>query len=149
MRLSASVIAAVFCALCIAVLPGPASAGCGGCGGYAPGQVFYAAPTYSYAPPTVTVVPHYIVQPNVVVQRTYVVRPTEYVHEGVGCSPCGGFGYGAGGYVVNQGQYSEQPAFYPGVSVGFRSYYGAPHYRYGHYHRYAHYSHWRRYRAHW
>jgi hypothetical protein len=143
MRLNPFIFGALFCALCVATLPAPASAGglfgggCGPCSGYAPGQVFYAAPTYSYAPPTVTVVPHYIVQPNIIVRRTYVVRPTRYVDEVAPCSPCGG-----GGFVVNQGQYSDAPAFYPGVAIGFGAY-GRHHYRHRHYspYRYRH-AHW-------
>jgi hypothetical protein len=100
--------------------------GCGACsGGYGSGQVLYAAPTYSYAPPTVTVVPHYIVQPNYVVERTYVVRPTQYIAEGTPCfQGCGER------YVVNQGQY-DTPYFSGAIGVGYG--FGHRHHRHGYY----------------
>jgi|SRR6185312_11895574 hypothetical protein len=76
--------------------------GCGGCSnGYASsGQVFYAQPTYAYAPATVTIVPRVIVQPNYFVERTYVVNESHYVSERapcwLGCEPH---------RLVNQGQF--------------------------------------------
>lgn len=100
------------------------SGGCGGCGG-GWGEVGYAPPIYSYAPPTITVVPHYVVQPNYVVERTVVLRPTEYLHES-GCF----LGCGGGGYLVNQGQYYDDPFLYSGYRSG--GYY--PSYRPAHYH---------------
>ena len=100
----------------VALLPLTAAAGewgCGRCGTgyYAPGAVYYASPTYTYAQPTVTIVPRVIVQPNFIVERTYVTRPTQYVRDS---APCW-FACEQGFRVVNQGQY---PAFsgYEGYS---------------------------------
>ncbi len=96
--------------------------GCGGCGApaYPAGNVVYAAPVYSYAPPTYTIIPHYVVQPNYVVQRTYVIRQTRYLNEPA--APCL-FGCGAG-YVANQGQYYSGPGpVAPAVSFEREPYY--------------------------
>ena len=70
-----------------AALAGDWGSGCGYCGyGNNPvGGVYYAPPTYSYAPPTTTVLRHYVVQPNYIVQRTYVIRQNHYVNE---TGPC-------------------------------------------------------------
>ena len=86
------------------------SGSCGGCmfDGYAGGTTQIAPPSYVYAPPTVTIVPQYVVQPNIVIRRTYVFRPTRVLEEAaVPCmSRCGG------GYVVDQGQFFGRPAPY-------------------------------------
>jgi hypothetical protein len=131
----------------ISALPTIASAGdwgvgCGACG-YGFGQVFQAAPTYSYAPPTVTIVPQYIVQPNYIVRQTYVLRPTQYVDQ----TPC--FIGCASGYVVNQGQYQTSEYYSSPVIRGYgpRHYrprygYGRPHYSYRSYRYRSHYRRW-------
>jgi hypothetical protein len=127
-------VAAAFAAvLSVAALTTSASAGdwrfgCGACGSsYGYGQVFQAAPTYSYAPPTITVVPNIVVQPNYIVRRTYVVRPTQIVEETPSCFVgCGG------GYVVNQGQYGTSEYSY-GPVAGYRTAYRR--HRYGGYRR--------------
>ena len=130
--------------------PIAASAGGWNCGRcepayYGSSSVFYAPPTYTYAQPTVTIVPRIIVQPNYVVERTYVARPSEYLRDTRGCWS----GCGDGFRIVNQGQY---PAFgggsayyepywtehHPGPYVTrypaiHRSYYGTPR-RYGYMH---------------
>jgi hypothetical protein len=98
----------------IFAVPVGASAGEWGCGRcqpayYEPPSVSYAPPTYIYAQPTVTVVPRVIVQPNYVVERTFVTHPTEYVRE---TSPCW-FGCDGGFRVVNQGQYPTFQTYAP------------------------------------
>ncbi len=98
-----------------ALLPASASANCGcghygyGYGSYQPGQVYYAAPTYSYAPPTTIIEPHYVVEPRYIVQRTYVERPTYYVRERRSAAPCNC----RAGYIVNQGQYDTDSTMIP------------------------------------
>jgi hypothetical protein len=110
---------------------------CGMCG-YG---VSYAAPTYSYAAPTVTVVPHYVVQPNYVVQQTYVLRPTQYISAPSPClSACGA------GYVVNQGQYAQPEYYSGGGEIGSGGYGGyGGHGLYGG--RYGEYSGYRQFRT--
>jgi hypothetical protein len=105
--------------------------GCGHCGIYPQAPVTYAPPTYSYAPPTYTIVPHVVVQPNYIVERTRVVRPTYYVREPAPCLfACGGR------YVVNQGQYAEPALVAPAALESYSGYAPAAVYpRY--YHRYA------------
>lgn len=116
--------------------------GCGRCGyGYnQPGQVYYAAPTYSYAPPTVTIIPHYVVQPHYYVRRTYVIEQDHYVNEPAPCRPLFGLarlfnpGAGCGGaaVVVPSTRYeSGAPAYY-----SMRSRHVAPRWR--HYQRRHH-----------
>ena len=105
--------------------------GCGRCGYYPQAQVTYAPPTYSYAPPTYTIVPHYVVQPNIVVERTFVIRPTRYVREPAPCfAGCGGR------YVVNQGQFVAPPLVAPAALISYPRYapsiYPAYHHRYYH-----------------
>lgn len=90
-----------------ALLTADASAGgwrCGVCG-QPSGRVYYAPPTYTYAQPTVTVVPHYIVRPHYVVEQTYVLRPTYYL----GAAPVSPRRCHRG-LLVNQGQYDTDAA---------------------------------------
>jgi hypothetical protein len=71
------------------------------------------------------------IQPNYVVERTVVLRPTEYLRES-GCF----VGCGGAGYVVNQGQYYDDPFLYSGYRLGgyypgYRSDHYYPSYRFG------------------
>ena len=87
---------------------------CGGCmfDGYARGTQI-APPSYVYGPPTVTIVPQYVVQPNLIIRRTYVLRPTQVLKEvAAPCmSSCGGE------YVVDQGQFYGRPAPYQRADI--------------------------------
>lgn len=142
---------ALFIAAAIAVsaafISPPALAGdwggpCGGCmfGGYAGGATQVAPPTYVYAPPTVTIVPRYVVQPNVIVRRTYLLRPTQVVDEAA--APCVS---GCGGYVVDQGQFYGRPA--PLQPVDVTTEWQTPGAYYVRHHRHRSYSYPQHYRS--
>jgi hypothetical protein len=106
--------------------------GCGHCGVYPQAEITYAPPTYSYAPPTYTIVPHYVVQPNVIVERTYVIPQTQYLREPAPCLfACGGR------YVVNQGQYAEPGLVAPAALQSYPGYAPSnyPSYRHRYYNR--------------
>jgi len=130
MKLMKPVVAALLGLAAVSTSASAGDWGCGVCASYGYGQVYQAAPTYSYAAPTVTVVPNIVVQPNYVVQRTYVVRPTQFVQETPSCFfGCAPAYVNQGQLVVNQGQYVEGYTADP-VIRGYRPrYYGHP---YGH-----------------
>lgn len=87
--------------------------GCGSCGYPAyPASITYAPPTYSYASPTVTVVPHYVVRPHYVVEQTRVLRPTYYIRTGAPWG-CGCHCRCDGGFFVNQGQFDTEASLIP------------------------------------
>jgi hypothetical protein len=102
-------------------------------------SVHYARPTYSYARPTVTIVPHFVVQPHYVVHRTYVVPRTYHLTglpyaEPVVCND-------NPGDLVNQGQYRSKFALLPmpaycGVRKPAWTMIDPPSYQFEHEHRY-------------
>jgi hypothetical protein len=78
---------------------------------YSPHSVYYARPTYSYAKPTVTFVPHYVVRPNYVVHRTYIIPRTYHLTAPPYARPS--FCDDNPGDLVNQGQYRTRSALVP------------------------------------
>jgi hypothetical protein len=89
---------------------------CGRCGfgGYPAAAIRYATPTYTYAPPKITIVPQYIVQQNYVVRRTYVIRSTRFIDE----SPAACLFLCGPRYVVNQGQFQAEAVVNQPVGEG-------------------------------